>query len=93
MKKEITKIDGQSVAKLLGAIYAAFGLIFSLVIGGTIIVGGGNVLVALAAIIGIALLYGVIGYLSMLLMAIIYNFFAKKIGGIVVYMKDVGSSE
>ncbi len=88
MKKEITKIDGQSVAKLLGAIYLTFGLIFSLTVGIATIAGGGNALVAVALIVGVALLYGVIGYLSALLMVIIYNFFAKKIGGIVFYLEE-----
>jgi hypothetical protein len=93
---KVKKIGALSLAKILGALYAAMGFIFGLmfavfsIIPGLISLfvknGQGAALVAVAmgmgAIIVLPLFYGAIGFIAGLIASVIYNFVASKVGGI-----------
>ena len=84
MKKEVTlhTIDKDSTARILGYIYAAFG-----VLGGLILIisalaegsfGGIIILLALLA----PLFCGLMGWVAGLITALVYNYAAGRVGGI-----------
>ena len=93
---EVMRLDVVSVAKTLGAIYGLFGLLFGFFItmfsfigaaaaGGT--AGTIGVILGVGAIIFLPLVYGIMGFVVGALMAVIYNFVAKKFGGIKMDLK------
>ncbi len=82
--KEIKKVDVLSLAKVVGLIYAMFGLLAALLLT---IAGGmsGMMGVALPTSYGIILIpvfYGISGFIAGAFGGMVYNFVAKKIGGI-----------
>ena len=92
MKKEITKIDGNSVAKIVGITYAILGLAFGIFAVILSIMAKGSLFAIVVGLVIIPALYGIIGYLASLLGVTIYNMIAKKVGGIVFYTQDTVSS-
>jgi lipopolysaccharide export LptBFGC system permease protein LptF len=95
---QIRRIDPLSAGKLLGAMYALIGLVFGLIWfmfvilavvvgagagggGGEAIVGG--IVAAFAALIFGPLFYGAAGFISGFIGALLYNFMASMVGGIV----------
>ena len=92
MKKEITKIDGNSVAKIVGITYAILGLAFGIFMVILSIMGNGGLFAVVVVLLIIPTLYGVVGYLASLLGVTIYNMIAKKVGGIVFYTQETVSS-
>lgn len=88
-QKEITYIQPKSAGKILGVLYAIFGLVFGLFF--TLISiftssASGNsaegIIFGFGSVIVLPILYGVMGFLAGVLGAIIYNFIAKKVGGL-----------
>ena len=92
MKKEITKIDGNSLAKIVGITYAILGLAFGIFTVILSFMGNGGLFAIVVGLLIIPALYGIIGYLASLLGVTIYNMIAKKVGGIVFYTQDTASS-
>lgn len=84
--KKITRISPKPLAKILGAIYAFIGIIGGVLVGVISLVasatGEAQGLFGLAAIILLPLFYGVLGFVSGYVMALLYNLAAKKFGGI-----------
>jgi hypothetical protein len=78
----VKRIDPKSLAKLVGAIYFVIGILVGIVVGiGSIFrapFGG------LAFAILSPFLYGVIAYIFGWLTAWLYNFFAARVGGLVI---------
>lgn len=97
MKKEITKLDPQSVATMYGAVLAAIGLFFALLflLFGVLfsgmsdsfsspwIYGGGMAMVILMPV-----MYGVMGFILGYVVARLYNLLAPRIGGIKMYFNE-----
>ena len=81
---QIKKIGAFSLAKVLAAINFAVGVLISiyLLISGYLINMGLASTFRSLILIGIPLLYLVLGFVSGLIMGVIYNFVAPKIGGI-----------
>lgn len=95
--KQVKRFRVYTVAKMMGVIYAAMGILFipiALIIsaaslgqtGTTGLTGvvGGVILAVLAPII-----YGTIGFLVGAISAWLYNLVADKVGGIEVLIEDV----
>lgn len=105
---EIKKIDKFSLAKVLGLIYGLIGLIMALFVavmtmlniiwqkdfaGSVIIVslfnlGAGLLLGVITALIG-----GAFGWIIGLVIAAIYNFLAKKVGGVKVSLDQTSEKD
>lgn len=83
-----------SLGKILGSIYAALGLIFGVIFAGISLIGLAPIaeagdapafvglMMGGGAVIILPLLYGVFGFVGGLIVAAIYNFVAKIVGGI-----------
>lgn len=91
---KINKIDVMSFAKILGAIPALFGFILGLLIaifslqtiGGLMEIHyfevfGFPFLSGIAAVIFLPIFYGLFGFMGGVIIAVLYNFLAKRIGG------------
>lgn len=96
VKYEWKQFDVMSVAKIQAVIMAIFGFIIGLFIAGISMLGGaassftGSLpgatgVVGIGAVIIFPIMYGIGGFISGAIGAIIYNFVAVKIGGIIVY--------
>ncbi len=99
-KKRLTRIAPIQCGVILGALYAFFGLLFGIFItlfgAASAAVGaaeGNNAAGLMAgfgalAIVLIPLMYGVIGFISGVVCALLYNFIVKFVGGLVVEVSD-----
>jgi len=83
---EIKWIDPMSFAKIEGAIGATVGFVIGLFVTvfGTIFAGPFGAVGGIVSIIVLPIGYGLVGLVAGYLMGIVYNFAAKKIGGIKV---------
>lgn len=99
--KELKYIEPMSVGKIYGITMALFGFLgglfialFSSSIGSAMYPGSGGLfqMGGIMAVVGLPVLYGVLGFLFGLLGAVVYNFVAKKFGG-VRYKTDDNSPE
>ena len=93
---KIQKVGVLSLGRILGALYAALGLVIGASVSVVALVGGlasqmgGEtqmagivaVVMGVGAIVFFPLLYGLMGFLSGLLMALVYNLVAKVSGGL-----------
>jgi hypothetical protein len=81
---KITKVKTASLARVLGAMYALLGFIFGafLTIASLLSGGAKGSILGIGAIVLFPLLYGAIGFVGGALSAALYNFIAKKVGGI-----------
>ena len=97
----LKRIDVLSAGKVLGAVYALFGLIgsFFFVLAGLFMAvvsgdGGGEIAVGLIGFVLIALFFpvaqGVAGFLGGLLGALLYNLVASLVGGIEFDLERTG---
>jgi hypothetical protein len=85
--KKITKIGAKSFARVLGFLYGLLGLVggvvvflislFSLITGHT-----SGIVVGIIFLILIPIAYGLMGFVLGYLTALLYNYVAKKTGGI-----------
>lgn len=87
MKKEIVRIGEHSAARLVGISYAVIGLLLALCMIVVSVLTRGFTFDMLLILVLTPLLYGMIGYLSVWLFAILYNAIAKRVGGVVLHMK------
>lgn len=51
--------------------------------------GGGSIIVGLLVMIGLPILYAIIGFISGVIAALIYNIFAGMVGGIEIEVENV----
>lgn len=83
---KITKIGAKSVAKILGAIYAILGFILGIffAIGAPFSTDlpGPAWMYGVGAVVILPILYGIMGLVMGWLVAVVYNFVSKKLGGI-----------
>ena len=96
--KEIKRIDPMSYAKITGIVMAAIGLLmafFFLLFGGLFASmssgtssGFGMAGAGIASIIIFPIMYGILGFISGLVGAIIYNAVAGTIGGVKIQFED-----
>ena len=85
----LMRIDGFSAGKIVGAGYALFGLVVSVIFAGGLFLdfaGLGEmwpgVRLGLVWILALPLLYGVLGFLAGLLGAFVFNVGARLVGGL-----------
>jgi hypothetical protein len=81
----------------LGKIHAAFAAIMGFFVGIVIALGGLSAFVVrgssfgaalgLAAVVVLPILYAIMGFVAGVIVALIYNFLAKRIGGIKVVLR------
>jgi len=91
---EIKKIDVLSLAKIIGLIYAFFGLLIGMIFSLMSLLGlepdpsGPASSFGVAAIIMFPLVYALAGFLSGILTALFYNLSTKWVGGLKMEMKQ-----
>ncbi|HLC64861.1 MAG TPA: DUF3566 domain-containing protein [Candidatus Nanoarchaeia archaeon] len=82
----IKRLDVWSVAKIQALIMAVFGLVFGILyaffLSGVGLMMGTGMLLGLAPIIALPVLYGILGLALGALTALLYNLFARWVGGI-----------
>ena len=85
----ITRIEPMSAAKLAGTIYAVLGLIVGLCFSLLSFMGGlasqfgaAGVMFGAGAVIILPIFYGVLGFIVTFVGVSIYNFAAKRVGGV-----------
>jgi biopolymer transport protein ExbB/TolQ len=92
-KKEVRRVEPAPLAQILGLISLIFGLLLGIgVIATDIILGAGDTVALLgpwvvALPIVYALIFAIFGLLGGLIGAALYNFFARRIGGIKVEVR------
>ena len=83
------------ISLLISVPYGLFIIIFSLTgassIGGQggLVLGGGGVVFGLLFMVGLPILYGVIGFIGGAIGALLYNLFAGFVGGIEIEVENV----
>ena len=86
--KTLKRISPKSLAKLMGLMYAVFGLIFGLVMMLIALVTSAEepgilgIIFGIAAPIFLTLIYGLMGWIGGYIAAWLYNLLAKRTGGI-----------
>lgn len=92
VNKEIRKIDPVGMAQMLGLISLVGGLILGIIIilidiglgiGQFSLLGGWIILIPVVY----ALIFAILGIICGLIFAVLYNIFAKRIGGIKIELK------
>ena len=92
-KLEIKRVGALSLGKIVGAVYATIGLIIGAIFSCASLVGAAaaatasdvpiiGFLFGIGAIFIMPIFYGVMGFLTGLIAAVVYNFVAGRIGGI-----------
>jgi hypothetical protein len=83
------------IGLLIGILYGLIVIIYSLfgagIVGGdaALVIGGGGVVLGIGLMIGIPIMYGLIGFIAGALSALIYNIFAGMVGGIEMEVENV----
>ncbi len=86
-QKEITKVDIVSTAKVFAAMYAVIGFVFGLFVA---LLGAGTPLLSglgFVSLLTLPILYGLLGLIVGIIMALLYNFVVKYTDGIKVEVK------
>ncbi len=97
--QKIQRIGVFSAARLGGALYAAFGLLFGAVFSLFSLIGAAasglageegalGLLFGVGAIVILPLVYGLMGFIGMALGALIYNLVAGVVGGIEIELSE-----
>ncbi len=85
MKYTLNRIGARSVGKLYGCIMATIALLFAVPLGLVTMFGvekPAGIGIGLLMMIGIPLGYGLLGFVMGIIMTAIFNFCAKRVGGI-----------
>ena len=97
--KTIVRIGVKSSGKIMGFTSALFGLLFGAIFSliSLLALGGGGdggmpIFFGVLAIIFLPIFYGGFGFVMGIVYAWIYNFAAKKVGGIEIELKDAPPS-
>ena len=87
----IKRVGVVSVGKILGLLYALMGLIVGIIVSSISLIGGAFVeevsvssIFGIGAILYFPIMYGIMGFISGVIMAFLYNLTAGWIGGIEV---------
>jgi hypothetical protein len=74
-----------------GLIIIIYSILGGSVIGGDsgLMVGGGGIVIGLLVMIGLPIMYGVIGFIAGCIGALLYNLFAAWVGGIEIEVENV----
>ena|SRR5437016_4336679 len=92
---KIQGVMGLVIGLIIGVIYGLIIILYSL-LGASLVrgnasfaVGGGGVVIGIIAMIGFPIMYAVIGFVGGAIGALIYNLFAKFVGGIEMEVESV----
>jgi hypothetical protein len=104
-KLRIRKLGILSVAKMDAAIMLVMSLLISIPYGLFIMIfgvamlnaggrsglaaGGGSIVIGLLVMVGLPIMYGVIGFIAGAIGALLYNLFAGMVGGIEIEVENV----
>jgi hypothetical protein len=90
MKKQVTSVSIMQSAKIVTALYALMGFIYTLV-GIPMIIFGTSTATRIIGIFYTAgpVLFAVVGFIFFVIFAALYNLLAKSLGGIELELKDV----
>ncbi|MGI8788464.1 MAG: hypothetical protein ACR2HG_11965 [Pyrinomonadaceae bacterium] len=104
-KLKINKLGVLSVAKIQGAVLFVLGLIIGIIYGiiiiaisllgagiggrGNLIAGGGGVVMGIVMMILFPVMYGAMGFVGGAISALLYNFFARMVGGIEMEIENI----
>lgn len=90
------------ISLLIAIPYGLFIIIFS-VIGGVgagsrdgsagLMLGGGGIVFGIIVMIGIPIMYSIIGFISGIIGALIYNILASFVGGIEIEVENIGGGQ
>lgn len=88
-KNELKRIDPVSAGKLVAIISAVVFFVMGLVLGAifAVVAGGFGILIAIVFIIVYPIIGAICGFVGTAIAALIYNFVAFRIGGIMLYFK------
>ena len=84
-------IVGLIIGVIYGLIVIAYSLLGASMLKGdsALAVGGGGVVVGIIVMIGVPLVYGLIGFVGGAIGALLYNLFAKMVGGLEIEVENV----
>jgi hypothetical protein len=84
-------VIGLIIGVIYGLIIIAYSLLGASMLKGdsSLAVGGGGVVVGIIAMIGIPIMYGIIGFIGGAIGALIYNVFASMVGGVEIEVENV----
>ncbi len=97
--QELKKVDPLSAGKICGIMYTIMGVVIGLIYAlyfagmGLLVTsmsgteGTLMIIIGVVCIVAVPIIYGIIGFLSGLIGAAIYNLLARKIGGIKLEIK------
>ena len=104
-KLRINKLGVLSVAKVQGAVMFVIGLIIGVIYGlaviaisllgagiggkGSLAVGGGGIVMGIVMMILFPVMYGAIGFVGGAISALLYNVFARMVGGIEMEIENI----
>lgn len=91
MKKQLIRISILQSSKIMTALYAIMGLIYTLIGIPMVIFGGSQVRVIGAIYIMGPVIMAVFGFILFVIFAAIYNLLAASLGGFEFELKDVES--
>jgi hypothetical protein len=94
----VRRVGPLSFAKLMGALYVLVGLCFGAIVSLISVVGGALIpndeatgvigaLFGVAAILALPIFYGLLGFLTALIGAALYNVVASVVGGVEIEMQ------
>jgi hypothetical protein len=89
MKKQMTRISILQSSKIMSALYALMGFIYTLIGIPMVIFGSGGVRVIGTVYLFGPVFMGVIGFIFFVIFAAIYNVLAGSLGGFEFELKDV----
>ncbi len=89
MKKQIKSISVFQSSKIMAAMYAVMGLLYSAVGVGMIVLGEGAVRTAGFLYLFMPIILGILGFIGFAIFAAIYNLLANSLGGVEFEVEDV----
>ena len=92
MKKQIIRISVLQSSKIATALYVLMGFIYTLVGIPMVIFGGPKFRVIGIVYLFAPVLAGILGFVFFVIFAWIYNFLAKRLGGVEFEVKDVNQT-
>lgn len=84
-------VIGLIIGVIYGLIIIAYALLGASMLNGnsSLAVGGGGVVIGIVAMVGIPIMYGIIGFIGGAIGALIYNLFAGMVGGVEIEVENV----
>jgi hypothetical protein len=84
-------VIGLIIGIIYGLIIIAYSLLGASMLNGnsSLAVGGGGVVIGIVAMIGIPIIYGIVGFIGGAIGALLYNLFAGLVGGVEIEVENV----